>query len=433
MIHQPLRRYGVWSVPIVILAVLIAGCSGIPETPEPDEDPTTTEVNRDLEPSTDGLPSVAEGNTAFAFDLYRSVQAEEGNLLFSPLSISYALAMTSAGARGTTLEQMEAVLHFDLTQDALHPAFNALELELASRVELPEADAGDGFALRLVNSLWAQDGHPFLEAFLDALGRNYGAGVRLVDYRADPEAAREAINAWVLEQTEEKIEELIPPGMVAADQKLTLVNAVYFLAPWDSPFEKALTSDAPFHPLDGEPVEVPTMHQVESFLYAAGDGFQAIEMPYNGGQLAMTIILPDAGRFADIEASVSPAFLDDVLGALAWEHVDLALPRFAFEWGLDLAETLFQMGMPDAFIPGTADFAGMDGTRDLFIGFVMHKAFISVFEEGTEAAAATAVGMRATGAPGTPVAFHADRPFLFAIRDRATETILFLGRLLDPS
>ena len=429
------RRLCLWWILIPLLCNVLAGCSSIPGTQAPDPDVAASSVERDLAPEVPAadLAALVDGGVAFAFDLYHALRGSGENVFLSPLSVSYALAMTSAGARTRTLDQMEEVLRFPLDQAALHPAFNALDLELATRAELPEDDAGDGFALILVNSTWAQKDYPFLQPFLDTLGENYGAGVRLVDYRADPETARVAINGWVSDQTEGKIEELLPEGMVTADDRLTLVNAVYFLAPWAFPFDERLTVDAPFHLMDGSTVDVPTMQQTESFAYAQGDGYQAIELPYNGNQLAMTIILPAPGRFEEIEASLSPWFLANLVAAFRPQLIHLALPRFSFEWEEELSETLSAMGMTDAFTPAAADFSGMDGTRELVIGYVMHKAFVSVHEEGTEAAAATAVGMRMTAAPGTPIDLRVNRAFVFLLRDLETGALLFLGRVMDPA
>jgi len=429
------RRLCRWGILIPLFCCVTAGCSSIPGTQAPDPDVAASSVERDLAPSVPAadLAALVDGGVAFAFDLYHALRGSGDNVFLSPLSVSYALAMTSAGARTRTLDQMEEVLHFPLDQAVLHPAFNALDLELATRAELPEGDAGNGFALSLVNSTWAQRDYAFLEPFLDTLGENYGAGVQLVDYRADPEAARAAINGWVSDQTEGKIEELLPQGMVTADDRLTLVNAVYFLAPWASPFDEQVTVDAPFYLMDGSTVDVPTMQQTESFAYAQGNGYQAIELPYNGNQLAMTIILPATGRFEEIEAALSPSFLASLGAALRPQLVQLGLPRFSFEWEEELSETLSAMGMTDAFAPAAADFSGMDGTRELVIGFVMHKAFVSVHEEGTEAAAATAVGMRMTATPGTPIELRVNRPFVFLLRDLETGALLFLGRVMDPA
>jgi len=379
------------------------------------------------------LSALAAGNTAFALALYHALQGDGENLFFSPLSVSMALGMVSAGARGETLTQIEDALRFGLGQDALHPAFNALDWLLESRQVLPY-DRGEGFTLNMVNSIWGQTGYDFLPEYLDLLASSYGAGLRPTDYASDPEAARQAINAWVEEATHDRIRELIKPGHISSATLLTLVNAVYFNAPWAYPFDKEDTTPEPFTLLDGVQVDVPTMHQTERHGYAVGDGYTAVELDYNGNDLSMVIVLPDEGAFVDVEAGLDPAFLAGLIDGLARERVILSLPRFTFEWGKSVNDPLADLGMVDAFDGRQADFSGIDGTHDLFIGLVIHKAFVAVDEAGTEAAAATAVVM-AGGAPQTQPKYYevrVDRPFLFFIREKETSSILFIGRVVDP-
>ena len=379
------------------------------------------------------LPLLASGNTAFALELYHALRRDSAaNLFFSPLSVSMALGMVSAGARGETLAQMEEALHFGLDQSALHPALNALDWLLESRQVLPE-DRGEGFTLNLVNSIWGQIGYTLVPEFLDVLAEFYGAGVRLTDFAADPNGAREAINAWVEEATHNRIRELIKPGQITEATLLTLVNAIYFNAPWACPFDEMDTAVEPFNLLDGTRVDVPLMHQTESYGHAAGDGYLAVELDYNGNDLSMVVILPDEGSFADVEAGLSQGFFDKVVDGLSRERVILTLPRFTFEWGGTLNSSLAGLGITDAFDDRRADFSGTDGTRTFFISLVIHKAFISVDEAGTEAAAATAVVMAGSGpAPPTYYEVRVDRPFLFFIREKETGSILFIGRVLDP-
>ncbi len=241
------------------------------------------------------LQALAAGNSVFAFDLYQALRREEGNLFFSPYSISVALAMTYAGARSDTEAQMADVLRFNLPQDRLHPAFNGLDQELAKRGEGAAGVDGEGFRLNIANALWGQTGYPFLPEFLDLLARNYGAGMRLVDFASDAEAARVTINDWVSEQTEGRIKDLIPPDVLDATTRLVLTNAIYFNAAWAKPFQETATADGPFYPLDGEQVTVPFMHQSDTFGYARGDGYQLVELPYSGHELSMVILLPDEG------------------------------------------------------------------------------------------------------------------------------------------
>ena len=378
------------------------------------------------------INELAAANTAFTVDLY-SALPEEGNLFFSPLSIYMALAMTSAGANGDTLAQMEEAMHFPFTQEQLHPAFHALMSALENRQYLPD-DRGEGFTLNLVNSIWAQKGYAFLADFLDVLKASYGTGVRLADFAADPDAVRDAINMWVEEATHDRIVDLIPQGAITKETLLALVNAIYFNAPWAFPFDEQDTEPGPFTLLDGTEVEVPLMHETELLGYAEGDQYQAVELDYNGNDLSMVVILPSSGAFEAVNSRLSPAFISQLIGDLSRENVILTLPKFTVEWSDVLNDTLAGLGMPDAFNSSVADFSGIDGRRVFFIGAVIHKAFVSVDEAGTEAAAATAVIMvgSAPGYQPTYYEVNVDRPFLFFIRDKETQAILFFGRVVHP-
>jgi serpin B len=373
------------------------------------------------------------GSSAFAFDLYQAVREENGNLFYSPYSISMALAMTYAGARGETEQQMADTLHFTLPQDRLHPAFNALDLELASRAEGTEGQDEEGFRLDIVNSIWGQSNHSFLPEFLDVLAKNYGAALRLLDFENAPEESRQVINEWVSDQTEGRIKDLIPQGAINELTRLVLANAIYFNAAWSHPFEEEQTRDGTFHLLDGSQVTVPMMQQTEYFGYTEGDGYQAVELPYTGEKVSMVILLPAAGRFEEFEKPLDAERVEAIVKDFVQTNVALTMPKFEFDSSFQLADTLAGMGMPDAFSPETANFSGMDGTRDLFIQDVIHKAFVSVDEAGTEAAAATGVVIGITAAPALPVEVTVDRPFVFLIRDLETEAILFVGRVVNPS
>jgi len=393
-----------------------------------------SDKQRDTSPNVNeaDLATVVDGNSGFGFDLYQALREEGGNLFFSPYSISLALAMTYAGARGETAQQMADTLHFTLSQDRLHPAFNSLDIELSQRGEGAKGKDGEGFRLHIVNAIWGQEGYKFLSEFLDVLAENYGAGLRPLDFANAPEESRITINNWVSDQTEGRIEDLIPQGLIDALTRLVLTNAIYFNAAWQHPFNEDMTEDGPFYLLDGGEVTLPMMKQTESFSYAEGDGYQAIELPYDGGELSMVILLPRAGQFETFEDSLDAQRVDAILKQLESRRVALTMPRFEFESSFGLKEALAAMGMPVAF-SGDADFSGMTGNRDLYIADVIHKAFVSVDEAGTEAAAATAVVMRLTALPGTPVAVTVDRPFVFLIRDIETGAILFVGRMVAPS
>jgi len=378
------------------------------------------------------LTELVNGNSSFAFDLYHALSLKDGNLFYSPYSISLALAMTYAGARGDTGEQMADTLHFMLSQDKLHPAFNILDLELASRGEGAEGKDGEGFRLNIVNAIWGQKDYEFLADFLDILAESYGAGLRLLDFMSDPEASRTTINDWVSDQTEGRIEDLIPQGLIDALTRLVLTNAIYFNAAWMNPFSEDMTYDGIFRLHDGAEVTVPMMTQTESFGYAEGEGYQAVELLYDGSELSMILLLPETDQFTAFEGSLDKELVDAITKELEYRQVTLTMPKFEFESYFGMADILSDMGMPAAF-SAAADFSGMTGNRDLAIAEVIHKAFVCVDEAGTEAAAATAVVMKLTATPEEPTIVTADRPFLFVIRDIDTGTILFVGRVLNPS
>jgi serpin B len=375
------------------------------------------------------LAELVAGNSAFAFDLYQAIRGHDGNLFYSPYSISLALAMTYAGARGETERQMADTLHYALGQDRLHPAFNALDLELASRGE-GEGGQDGGFRLNIVNAIWGQTGYSFLPEFLDILAENYDAGLRVLDFVNAAEDSRVTINDWVSDETEAKIEDLLPPDSITSETVLVLTNAIYFNAAWMYPFQEEWTHDGTFDLLDGGQVTVPMMEQTEYFGYAEGEAYVAVELPYEGEKLSMVILLPEAGRFEEFTSALHAERVASILKDVGPQQVHLTMPKFTCECAFSLKETLTGMGMPAAF--GAADFSGMDGTRSLFIDDVLHKAFVSVDEAGTEAAAATAV-IVARAAPEPPKEVTVDRPFVFMIRDIETGAILFLGHVVNPS
>ena len=365
-------------------------------------------------------------------DLYRAIAADgEANVVLSPTSIALALAMARAGARGETAAEMDAVMR-DLGADGNEAWLNALDAALATRSGTYKDDSGQDLAvaLRIANAPFAQAGMPLEEAYLEALASRWGAGLRLVDYKRDAEAARQAINAWVDDQTEQRIPELLVPGVLTSDSRLALVNAIYLKAPWQTAFSAEATAPAAFTRADGSTVDVPMMQVGEAMPYAAGTGWRAVEIPYVGGSLAMTVIVPD--DLAAFEAALTADELTSITGALADAPVALTLPTFSIETKAQLGDVLAALGMPTAF-SDAADFSGITTAEQLVIDEVIHQANIDVDEKGTEAAAATAVVMRAGSAPAEPVTLRVDRPFLFALRDVPTGAILFLGRVGDPS
>lgn len=378
---------------------------------------------------------MVRGNSSFALDLYQQLSQEDGNLFFSPYSISLALAMTYGGAQGETERQMADVLQYGLPQERLHSTFVALGMALSSQD--PVKDQG-GFRLSIANSVWGQEGHDFVPAYLDTLALNYGGKVRSVNFRQQPEDARLRINDWVAEETGGRIEDLLAPDTIDPYTRLVLANAVFFKAEWRLPFDIQATSKAPFYALDGSEKRVETMRQTANFSYAQGDGYQAVELPYKDASMSMVILLPSEGNFSEFEESLNPETVDTVLESLASRRVSLSMPRLEMEESVDLVEALEGMGMPNAFDDRKAEFQGMDGRsclagddECLYISGVAHKAFLAVDEAGTEAAAATAVIVGITRAElEPPVEMAIDRPFIFLIRDQESGTVLFLGRVV---
>ncbi len=424
---------------LILLTVLLSllGCSASPPASlglRADIALAQSEAPRVTSPSVTAgdQTELTAGNHAFALELYRYLAAEaDDNLFFSPHSISVALAMAYAGARGTTRAEMAEALRFTLPEDRLHPAFNHLDLELSRRGEGADGKDGEGFRLNVVNALWGQRDYTFQEAYLETLARHYGAGLRLVDFVNETEPSRLAINSWVSEQTEGRIEDLIPDGALDALTRLVLTNAIYFNAAWAEPFMTQATRDGAFFLLNGETVEVPLMRQLAGFRYTQGEGYQAVELPYDGHELSMVILLPDTGDFEAFERNLDATQLAAILAELSFTRLDLTMPRFETTSEFSLTDALSALGMPQAFTEA-ADFSGIDGTQELFISDVIHKAFVAVDEEGTEAAAATAVIVAAESAQEPPVV-RIDRPFIFLIRDIETGALLFLGRIVNPA
>ena len=446
MIQKPYRMgfpLFINYLPAIILSTSLLGCGKLPEVsptaPPPTETPpasATEEVRSEktrvtVPLATDSeLSDLVSGNNDFAFGLYQKLREEEsGNLFYSPYSISLALAMTYAGARGETERQMSNALHFILSQDKLHPAFNALDLQLASRGEGSSGTDGKGFRLNIANAIWGQQGYAFLQNFLDKLAENYGAGMRIANFIEAPENSRVTINDWVAQQTEEKIKDLIPSGAIDNLTRLVLTNAIYFNAAWLHPFDEKATAEGDFHLLTGSSAKVPMMRQTESFGYARGTGYQAVELLYDGSEISMVILLPDKGTFDTFENTLNAELISQISKDLRRNRIELTMPSFEFEAQFKLGAMLQKMGISDAFNPQLADFSGMDGTKRLSISDAFHKAFVLVNENGTEAAAATGVVI---GVTSLPPRVTVDRPFIFLIRDIATNTTLFVGRVMDP-
>ncbi|HEY1500987.1 MAG TPA: serpin family protein [Acidobacteriaceae bacterium] len=378
---------------------------------------------------------VTQGNNAFAVDIYGRLRVQKGNLFFSPESISTAFAMADAGARGQTAAEMARVFHFTLPQERLHPAMGALLAGMNAEHE--------GYELRVADALWAQQDAQLLPGYLSLMKADYGAGVNRVDFRTAAEAARGTINDWVAKETKDRIQNLIGRGVLTPATRLVLTNAIYFKGTWRSPFVKgATTEDGEFHLSAKQTAKAPLMHRTGGYRYYDGGTFQELEIPYASGDpddaLAMVVVLPKETDGLDaLERKFTAAAAQEWVGKLApVEKVMVTLPRFTMTQQFELSGTLATMGMPHAFEP-SADFSGMTGKPEFYISAAIHKAFIDVNEQGTEAAAATstvmvAAAMRRSVPEPPPVEFRADHPFLFMIRDGKTGGILFLGRVEDP-
>ena len=423
------------------LVVGLPGCSDEPADvgePNPAELRSARERVTNVSVSDSDMADLVSGNSAFAFDLYHALTEKDGNLFYSPYSISVALAMTYAGARGETERQMADTLHYRLPQERLHPAFNSLDLDLASRGKNSGFEDSERIRLNIANAIWGQAGYQFAPDFLDVLALNYGAGMRTVNFVEAPEGSRKAINDWVAESTEDRIRDLIPKKVITEQTRLVLANAIYFNASWLWTFDEELTDDHPFHLLNGDSVDIPMMTQTADFGYVKKEGYLALELPYRAGNMSMLVLLPDEGMFNEFETALDTDLVRQALEEMEYTYLRLKMPKFKVESQFKLNKVLEDMGMPNAFSGIAADFSGMDGHKCgddpgcLVISDVFHKAFVSVDEKGTEAAAATAVAMATSSRP-EPQPVVIDRPFIFLIRDTETDAILFVGRVLDPS
>jgi serpin B len=384
------------------------------------------------EGSPEATPAAATSLHALGASLYGELSRASGNLALSPYSVGVALALTLNGAKGETLEQMLGVLDA-ADVETLNGGLNALTAHIegiAGSYEVGDEEVE--IVLDAANTLFGEKSVTWAQDFLDTLAANYGAGLQTVDFLNDSAAATDAINAWVAEQTRDKIPVIIPEGLLDAATRLVLVNTLYLKAQWETPFEKSLTIDGPFTLEAGDTVQVPMMDSGSEGpgVVGRGDGWQATQLRYVGGELAMSIVLPDPGRLPDVEAALAAGGLPDILASFEPDQVKLTIPRWTFRSNSPLKEPLIALGMEVPF--GDADFSGMTSEVSLFIAEVLHEVFIAVDEEGTEAAAVTAVVMSETSAPPPGTPFVVDRPFLFVIHDVEHGTPLFLGRVADP-
>ena len=417
-----------------LLVVLASSCGpALSATSPPPGDEVKSDHARILSaaPAAD-LAATVLGNTNFALDVMREVGRDDQNLFFSPQSITLALAMTMAGARGSTQTAFEKTLHLGLFQSAYHRAMNDLDRQLESRGQNAKAADGSPFQLRLTNQLFTQKGGAFEPAFLDLLAEEYGASGRALDFIGNPERERGTINAWVASETEQRIPEVLAKGSVDASTRLVLVNAIYFNASWARHFQASRTADGVFHAPHVDRL-VPLMHSDKAAnRYGQLDGIQVVELPYDGGELSLVVVLPRVGELAAFEHALDAAKLQALLDALEDKPVELTMPSFLIKGdSISLRGPLGRLGLEEAFGP-SADLSGINTHEPLELSDVWHQAFVKVDESGTEAAAASAVGATAFSAAPTPIPVVLDRPFLFLVRDNATGAVVFLGHLVSP-
>jgi serpin B len=371
---------------------------------------------------------LARSSNTFAFDLYARLTEQppsSGNIFFSPYSIANCLGLAYVGARGETADQMARTLQLSLAPQHLPAAAAALRSTI-DRQALNKT----GYRLTTANALWGQKGLGFRPDYAQTVANGFGALVQEADFKTNPEPARLSINSWIKQQTQGKFPELFPPGSISSGTEVVLANAVYFKAAWARPFDKKNTDDAPFYVSDVRTVRVPMMKQTGSYRYLRARDFRAIELPYAGGELSMIVMVPEAKLgLAEFEKALNLANVTDWLGKMKKYDVEVYLPRFQMTYDCELRERLSRMGMVRAFSLD-ADFSGMTGMRNFHLSAIMHKAFVNVNEEGTEAAAVTAAFIDRS-LPDLPI-FRADRPFAFMVRDTRTGCILFMGRLVNP-
>jgi serpin B len=419
----------------LIVTLLALSCTAAPEE-EAKAPPPGERIGSELQRVLASAPpadvaAAARGQNDLGFELYRKLVEDGENLFFSPFSISTALSMTYAGAHGSTATAFEQVLGSGLQAAAHHRAMNDLDLQLSSRGQGASGADGNPFRLNTTNQLFAQAGYPFEAPFLDTLALEYGADVRLLDFEKQTEPSRTLINDWVASRTEQRILNLLGPGVIRPDTRLVLVNAIYFNAAWADAFGENATSPGDFRLEDGGHRSVPMMRNADLPTRAAQvDGVEVFELPYDGHELAMLVMMPPAGTLADFEATLSAARLEVLVGALSAEHLDLSFPRFEARTSAALSAPLKELGLEVAF-SDLADFSAMSSAERLMITDVVHQAFVKVNEKGTEAAAATAVIIGPTSMPQVR-RLEVDRPFVFAIRDNATGALVFLGRIAAP-
>lgn len=420
--NQKIITLGLIVVLLISSNLLFAGCTEQPKPPKSQSRQPIGFAN-DSQATSEGVAILVNGSNQFAFDFYQQIKDGEDNVFFSPYSIMVALGMTYEGARGKTAQEMQSVLHLPEDDILRRSAF----AWLYNNMNKEEKE----YILSTANALWAHECYRFLDEYFNLIGKYYMGKVTNLDFEKETEKSRVTINTWVEEQTNGKIKDLIPKDKINDMTRLVLTNAIYFKGNWQKQFDKDKTSDRDFNVNSEKTVKVPMMSITgETFNYTASQDLQILKLQYEGENLSMLILLPREGTLDSLEASLTLENLSKLRNSLREQEIDIFIPKFKFETKYDMGKTLMNMGMPIAFTPNQADFSGMDGTKKLCIGFVIHQGFVEVNEKGTEAAAATAVGMIETSV--TP-SFYADHPFIFLIQDNESGNILFMGRVADPS
>lgn len=434
-------------ISIAVISVLfLQACSMSAPIPAPAPSPTpkpnpSTPITKesqkqldDSDSSKEAIQKLVDANNQFAFEFFANIKDQErGNIFFSPYSISTALAMTAEGARGATAEEIQKVFHLPADDTERRSAIAAIY----NRINTKDAK----YQLNTANALWAQKDYSIQNDYLETVEKYYGGRATNLDFAGAAETARLTINQWVEDQTNDKIKNLFEEGTLDELTRLVLVNAVYFKGTWDTPFDKANTKDEDFTSAEGQTVKAPMMAYTDgenNFNYGETEDLQLLEMRYEGKKLSMLVLLPKNNDISALEKSLTTENLKSWKEQMTYRKVNIFLPKFKTETKYNLNDNLMEMGMPLAFQPPTptsgADFTGMTKERELYIGVVVHQAFVEVNEEGTEAAAATGIGMRATSAemPKPPVEFKADHPFIFLIQEMESGNILFMGRVMNP-
>jgi len=415
------KFFPIGAISLVILAILISGCVDKPEQKADDSGATQ-----------EGVSSVIYANNQFAFDLYSKYQKDQkykdNNIFFSPYSISTALAMTYEGARGQTAEEMQSIFNFPEDSSLRRSNFAAIYNQLNKK------DAE--YKLNTATALWIQQDYKLLDTYTKTIETYYGGKVTNVDFVGATEQARQTINGWVEDKTNDKIKNLFPQGSLNQNSRLVLTNAIYFKGTWIKQFDKADTRDENFRVSTDQTIKVPMMVRTDEdaeFNYVETEDLQLLEMLYEGEDLSMLVLLPKNDDITTIEESLTVENLFDWRNQLREQRVNVFMPKFTFNTKYFLNENLKEMGMPSAFSESAADFSGIDGTKNLFIQTVVHQAFVDVNEEGTEAVAVTGIGSVLTSEPPPIPTFRVDHPFIFIIQERETGNILFLGRVVDPT